>query len=300
MGLRIVEEWFAYCGGCEIALLDIGEKLLEILPNLDFLHIPALVDHKFYGQLGDHANLEIPEADVGIVTGAVRNEENKLIAQEMRKKCKIIIADGSCACFGGVPSLANMYLKGDMLDKVYTKTKSTILGATPSTDLPPLLDRVYALDEIIKVDVYVPGCPTSPDLVAEALTALLQNKPFKLPEKSVCDDCPLKREKKALTSIKRNLEPPTVSDRCLLERGYLCLGPATRTGCGGKERTPQCIRASMPCTGCFGPVRQGASQMVEMMGALSSIGLDPKTILDRLATFNMYTGAKAGLRPIKV
>jgi F420-non-reducing hydrogenase small subunit len=85
--------------------------------------------------------------------------------------------------------------------------------------------------------------------------------------------------------------------RCLMEQGYLCLGPATRSGCGGSDGVPRCIRAYMPCEGCFGPVSEKANPMVDMMGALSSIGLDPKQIPDRAATFNRFAGA-GRLRPL--
>jgi F420-non-reducing hydrogenase small subunit len=141
-------------------------------------------------------------------------------------------------------------------------------------------------------------------MVAGALTALLEGKPFQLVARSVCDDCPTKREKKAVSTLKRPLDPIQLQPgqkledlRCLMEQGYLCLGPATRTGCGGTEKIPRCIRANMPCRGCFGPIRAGANPMVDMMGALSSVGLDARQIEDRMATFNRFVGAVGRLRP---
>ena len=103
--VRVAEEWLSTCAGCEVAILDLGEALLDLLPKLEFVHMPVLMDHKYYGQTGEKAALEIPEADVGIISGCIRNEENKQIAEEMRKKCKTIIAIGSCANFGGLPAL---------------------------------------------------------------------------------------------------------------------------------------------------------------------------------------------------
>ncbi len=299
--VKIAEEWLSICGGCECNILDIGEPLLDILPKLEFVHMPVIMDSKYYGQTGDREELQIPEADVGLIAGCVRNEENKAIAEEMRRKCKTIIAYGSCAVFGGVPALGNLYHTEDILKKVYQESKTTEPGDFPSEGLPPLMDRVYALDEVIKVDMYLPGCPTSPDMLVEALTALLENKPFELPEKSVCDDCSLDREKKAISTLKRHTElpPPHLRDepnRCILEQGYLCLGPATRSGCGGKDKTPRCIRGGYPCRGCFGPVRFGENQMVAMMGALSTLGIDARTIPDRLATFNQFVGGHGTLK----
>jgi len=304
MSVKVAEEWLNICGGCEVTILDIGEPLLDLLSKIEFVHMPVLMDHKYFGQTGEKTELEIPEADVGIISGGIRNEKEKHITEEMRKKCKTLISLGSCACFGGIPALANQYPLTDIYDKVFRQSKTTDSADTPAEDIPPLTDRVYALDEVVKVDVYIPGCPTSPELIANALTSLLEGKPFEIPERSVCDDCPVKREKKAITSIKRPLEsivPPgqkLEDSRCFMELGYLCLGPVTKSGCGGSEKTPRCVKAFMPCRGCFGPIRAGANPMVEMMGALSSIGLDPKLILDRRSTFQRYIGAQGRLRPL--
>lgn len=301
MVVKVAEEWLNICGGCECSILDIGEPILDLLPQLEFVHIPVLMDHKYFGQTGEGAELEIPEADVGLIAGGIRTEEHKEITQKMRNKCKTIVAFGSCACFGGVPALANMFTGDEIFEKVYKTTKSTEPGEYPFLNIPPLTDRVYALDEVIKVDVSLPGCPPPPALIVEAITALLENKPFILEEKAVCEDCPLKREKKAITTIKRPLDKywPPKDGRCLLELGYLCLGPATRTGCRGDEEIPRCIAGGFPCRGCFGPIRKGANIMVDMMGALATIGLDVRLIPDRLATFNRFVGAHNILRPPK-
>jgi F420-non-reducing hydrogenase small subunit len=305
MAARLAEEWFAICGGCEVTILDIGEPLLEVLKKVQIVHMPVLMDHKLFGQTGEGSEMEIPEADVGLIAGGIRSEEHKKLAQEMRKKCKILIALGSCACYGGIPALANQYITQELLEKVYRDSVSTESNGLPSEQIPPLTDRVYAIPEVVKVDALLPGCPTTPEMVAGALIALLEGKPLPaLSTKSVCDECPTRREKKAVSTLKRRVEAPEftpgkpLSDmRCLMEQGYLCLGPATRGGCGGHDGVPRCIRAYMPCEGCFGPLSEKANPMVDMMGALSSIGLDPKQISDRAATFNRFAGA-GRLRPL--
>jgi len=300
MPVKVLEEWLNMCGGCECSILDVGEALLNVLPQLEFVHIPVLMDHKYYGQTGEGKEIELPQADIGIITGGVRTEEHREVAKEIRNKCKTVIAYGSCACFGGVPALANMYTKDEVFNKVYKTTRSTVAGEPPKTSITPWTDRVYAVDEVIKVDAMIPGCAPSPDLFVDAVTALLTGKPFKLEEKAVCEDCPLKREKKAIATIKRPLEAPSSMERCLLEQGYLCLGPATRTGCGGHEKVPRCIAGMFPCRGCMGPIKFGGNQMVDMMGALATIGLDVKVIPDRLATFNRFVGGHNILRVRKV
>lgn len=313
MAVRVAEEWLNICGGCEVTILDIGEPLLELLPKLQFVHMPVLMDHKYYGQTGDKTTLEIPEADVGIISGGIRNEKEKHVAEEMRNKCKTLIALGSCACFGGIPALANMWPLQEICDTVYRKSKTTEQSETPKENLPPLLDLVYAVDEVAKVDVYIPGCPTEPDLIVQALTALMNGTKFQLPERSVCDDCPTKREKKASGgTLKRPLESvqfsqgePWEKTRCFMEQGFLCLGPVTRSGCsrvrGGTDtatKVPRCIAGYMPCRGCFGPIRKGANPLVDMMSAVTSIGLDAKQVMDRRAMLNRYIGGQKRLRPL--
>jgi F420-non-reducing hydrogenase small subunit len=309
---KVAEEWLNICGGCEVSILDIGEPLLGLLPQLEFVHIPVLADHKYFGAMGDGTTLEIPPADVGIVSGGVRNEKEKHVAEAMRKSCKTLIALGSCACFGGIPALANIWKRDELLDKVYRGSKTTESAPNPSENLPPLLESVLALDEVVKVDVYIPGCPTAPELIVQALTSLLGGKPFVLPERSVCDDCPVKREKKAsggtlkrlLESVAFKQDEPWENTRCFMEQGFLCLGPVTRAGCAagteaeGHTKVPRCVKGYMPCRGCFGPIRKGANPLVDMMGALTSIGLDAKQVQDRRALLNRYIGAQNRLRPL--
>jgi len=304
MATRLAEEWFAICGGCEVSLLDMGEPLLELLNQVQIVHMPVLMDHKLFGQTGQGREMEIPEAEVGLIAGSIRTEEHRRLAQEMRKKCKTLIALGSCACYGGIPALANLYATHDLLEKVYSDSISTEADGTPTEEVPSLTDRVYAVHEVVPVEVSLPGCPTPPEMVAGALLALMEGKSFVLNSKSVCDECPTRREKKVITTLKRRLEGPEFTPgkplsemRCLMEQGFLCLGPATRGGCGGTDRVPRCIRACMPCEGCFGPLSEKSNPMVDMIGALASIGLDPKQIPDRPATFNRFVGA-GRLRPV--
>jgi F420-non-reducing hydrogenase small subunit len=306
MAARLAEEWFAICGGCEVTILDIGEPLIDVLKQVQIVHMPVLMDHKLFGQTGENAEMEIPAADVGLISGGIRNEEHKKLALEMRKKCKTLISLGSCACFGGIPALANQYSTDELLEKVYRDSVSTEKNGLPHEQIPALTDRVYALHEVVKVDAYLPGCPTTPEMVTGALLALIEGKPLPvLAAKSVCDECPTRREKKAATGgVRGHLDPaefkfgaPLTEMRCLMEQGILCLGPATRAGCGGSDGNPRCIRAYMPCEGCFGPLSDKANPMVDMMGALSSIGLDPKQIPDRAATFNRFAGS-GRLRPM--
>jgi len=307
MGVKVAQEWLAICGGCEVTILDIGEPLLDLLPKLEFVHMPVLHDHKLLGQLGEKTKLEIPDAEIGIISGSIHTKENEEVVREMRAKVKTLIAMGTCACYGGVPALRNLFTIKDLFEKVYRGSVTTEKAEDPKVELPPLTERVMAVTEVVKVDVQLPGCPTTPELVVDAFTSLLTGAPLKLSDKSVCDDCPTKREKKAAAGmvLKRPLQmictqaTDLAQTRCLMEQGFLCQGPVTRAGCGGKSKTPRCISAYMPCRGCFGPVRDDANPMVDMMGALATVGFPPAQILDRAATFNRFAGSHNRLRPAR-
>lgn len=304
MAVKVAQEWFAICGGCEVTILDIGLPLLDLLPELEFVHMPVIMDHKLYGQTGENSQAELPEADVGIITGGIRNEENKALTELMRSRVNTLIAMGSCACHGGVPALANQFAVEEIYERVYRGNSTTDPGETPTEGIPPLLDRVYAVHEVVDVDLKLPGCPTTPELFTAAVMHLLKGTPLEISEKSVCDTCPVIREKKAGSdiTIKRPLESvegvgeALETVRCFMEQGFLCQGPTTLAGCAGDEGAPRCVRAYMPCRGCFGPLKDDANPMVDMMGAISSIGLNPRDIPDRAAQFNRFAGV-GRLRP---
>ena len=314
MAVNVASEWLNACAGCEISILNTGEALLDLLAQLNFVHIPALVDDKYYGQLGDGTTLEIPEATVGIVSGGVRNTEHQHVLEELRKKVKILIALGSCACFGGVPAQANMFKPEEVWDKVFRGCISTDSAPNPENpNLPKWTATCQALDEVTKVDISIPGCPPHPDWIADAILALLAGKTsWSLPERSVCDTCPVIREKKSgggpikrmLANAEFNPDEGIDKMRCLNEQGIFCMGPVTLAGCCGKAGLPRCVVARTPCRGCFGPIRKGAKPLVDMMGALTSVGLDPKTLVDRRAIMNRYIGAHGYLtampaRPVR-
>ena len=308
MPVNVVSEWLNACAGCEISILNTGEALLDLLQQINFVHIPALLDHKYFGQTGEGTTLEIPEAVVGIVSGGVRNSEHKHVLEEVRKKVKVLISLGSCACFGGVPAQANMYKPEEVWDKVFRQTITTNPSPNPADpNLPTWTPTCAALDEVVKVDLSIPGCPPHPDWIADAILALLAGKTeWALPERSVCDTCPVIREKKSGGGpIKRmtatvDFVPGEGLDkmRCLNEQGIFCMGPVTLAGCNGKAGLPRCVQARTPCRGCFGPIRKGAKPMVDMMGALTSVGLDPKTLVDRRAIMNRYIGGHGYLTVI--
>ena len=306
--LTIVEEWLSSCSGCEIAILNIGDALVDLLPGLSFVHIPVLADHKYYGQRGDRTSLEIPEARLGIVSGGVKNEEHLEVLEAVRRKVDLLVALGTCATSGGIPAMLNMYDNEQMLEYVYRGSPSTEPAPDPAGErLPPLRETCDSLDQHVRVDVKLPGCPPHPDWIAAAVVAVAQNEPLpELPWRSVCDTCPTRRLKvRASQGLRRMLEPveydpeqPIKEMRCLLEQGFMCLGPITKAGCAGKEGVaPRCIAARVPCRACYGPVTDTGMPFLDYVGALSSLGYNAAEMPDKRGYLSRFSGAKTIKKP---
>ncbi len=273
--------WCASCGGCEEAVVDIAEKILDVVEAVNIGFWPVALDFKREDVESRPDGFFV----ASFVNGAVRTSEQEEMVKLLRKKSRLIFAFGSCSHLGGIPGLANLYSREEIFDYVYRKSPSTenpgeTLPAENSREngnelhLPEFYDRVYSLDQVIPVDYYIPGCAPPPDIVMNALEALLEGKlPDKgavlSPNKALCSTCPLnetKPEKLLIRELKRPHEFQADPEKCFLTQGLLCMGPATRTGCG--ER---CIRAGMPCRGCFGPLDNALDQGLSMLSALASI-----------------------------
>jgi len=276
--LQLAFYWAASCGGCEIAVLDIDEKILDVIEIADILFWPVAIDTKYK----DVEAMEDKSIDVCFFNGAIRTEEQEHIAHLLRKKSKILVAFGACATNGGIPGLANIANRDEVFNVAYIDNPSTDnpKRAVPKTSvkikegtltLPEFYDTVKTLNQTVDVDYYLPGCPPTPEQVLTAVTAIVENKlPPKGsvigPLKSVCDECRFEKTEKKIKEIKRVYEIDKIEDKCLLEQGLICLGPATRGGCGAR-----CLDANMPCTGCEGPTPNSMDQGAKMISALASI-----------------------------
>lgn len=276
--LKTAFYWAASCGGCEIAVLDINEKILDFVNIADIVFWPVALDIKYK----DVDALPDKEIDITFFNGSIRNSEQEHMAKILRQKTKTLIAFGSCANEGCIPGLANLHDKQEIFDQVYLKDKSNINPAStvPKTqttvkegtlNIPEFYDTVKTLDQTVDVDYYIPGCPPPVKLIAEAIDAIASGSlPPKgsvlAPAKAVCDECPRKRENKKIDKLYRVYEKTPEPEICLLEQGILCMGLATRSGCGA-----QCLNVDMPCTGCGGKAPNVPEQGAAMITALASI-----------------------------
>jgi len=304
MTVRVAEEWLHSCSGCEIAILNIGEPLVELLKALEFVHIPVLMDNKYFGQTGEKEHLELPQADVGIVSGGCANDEHREVLEEMRAKCDFLVALGTCATHGGIPALMNSRDQKQSWQEIFadTASESAAEGKLPHDNVPAPLERVYACDEKVKIDLLLPGCAPNPQQIYAVIRAVLDGVEQALPTRSVCDTCPTQRLGKGETKAIKRFTEHVVYDpekgvdemRCLLEQGLMCMGPVTAAGCA-KRGAPSCISVRVPCRGCFGPVLNQGNQMLDMMNALASNGIDFHSVVDRKNLLR-FSGAHNKLR----
>jgi len=262
-------------------VVDLNEDILKVADAVDIVLWPVAMDFK----RKDVEALADGEIAVSLINGAIRLEEQEEMVKLLRKKSGLVVAFGACAHLGGIPGLANFWNRDSIFQRQYKEvpTVENPEGITPQLKtavdvgeltLPEFYDTVKTLDQTIDVDYYLPGCPPVPDLILNAVTAILKGElPEKgavlAPEKALCDTCPRKEtkpDKLSIKAIKRPYEIKIDPEKCFLDQGLICLGPATRSGCG-----ETCIRANMPCRGCFGPVDGVVDQGAKALSMIASI-----------------------------
>ena len=276
--LKLAIYWSASCGGCDVAILDIAERVLDVIAIADIVFWPVATDFKYK----DVETMADNSIDVCLFNGAVRNSEQEHIAKLLRAKSKALVAYGSCACFGGIPSLGNFNCRAEAFQRAYIEAPTNVntdhvfpqtLTKVPEgeLELPEYWDTVLALNQVVAVEYFLPGCPPPVELTNKVVDALASGQ---LPppgtiiasDKSLCEECDRIKEDKKISQIYRPHEIIPDPEHCLLEQGVICMGPATRGGCGQR-----CIKANMPCRGCFGPLPGVIDQGATMLSALASI-----------------------------
>jgi F420-non-reducing hydrogenase small subunit len=275
---KLANYWAASCGGCEIAVLGINEKILDVANAFDIVFWPVAVDAKVH-----HVEkMEDKSIDLCLFNGAIRTSEQEYMAKLLRKKSKVLVAFGSCAQEGCIPGLANVTNREEIFQTAYFDTPSTDNpdGVVPLTEyeaeegtlyLPYFYNTVKTLGQTVEVDYYIPGCPPEADDIWDAIVAILEGKlppPGSVIGKhtTVCDQCDMIKTEKKIKGFKRTWEVIPDGKTCLLEQGILCMGIATRAACGG-----MCPKVNSPCIGCHGP-NEGVEDIgARMITALSSV-----------------------------
>lgn len=165
--IRLASDWLDACAGCEMSILDIDARILELLQHVELTSLP-ITDLKHPPEEG---------VEIGILTGSVSNTHQEEVTKEMRARCKILIAMGDCAVFGGICTMRNFFPKEEVLRRGYVETESTVDGQIPdSEEIGQLIEPVKAVDEVVPVDVYLPGCPPSADAFWHVVTELLAGR----------------------------------------------------------------------------------------------------------------------------
>ena len=305
---KVAFYWCASCGGCEEAVIDLHEAVLDVVDAVDIALWPVALDFK----LKDVRAWEPGEVAVAFINGAVRLAEQEEWVKLLRRKCPLVVAFGACAHLGGIPGLANNKTRQEILANKYLRspTIDNPEGVVPQEtcqvngyqlELPRFWDEVKPLDQVIDVDYYLPGCPPPASSIASTVQAILQGElPPKgsvlAPDKSLCESCPRRDSKPdriSISQFKRIATSIPDQEECFLAQGYLCMGPATRTGCG--ER---CIHGNMPCRGCFGPTPGCLDQGAKILSMVCSLGEAEtehdaqefsQTLVDPLGTFYRFS-----------
>ena len=316
---KVAFYWCASCGGCEEAVVDLAEKILDVVGAVDIVLWPVALDFK-------RQDVEaLPDGSilVSFINGAIRTTEQEEVARMLRRKSKLVVAYGACSQLGGIPGLANLWDRKSVFQAVYHEGPTTVNpeGTEPQTSfeedghtvtLPGFYNTVRSLDQVMDVDYYIPGCAPTPKITLAAIQTLLSGSlPAKgtvlTKDEALCEECPRKDsrpEKLELSGYKRPHQVLIDETKCMIAQGLVCLGPATRGGCEAL-----CVNGNMPCTGCFGPTSRVRDYGAKALSALTSI-IDSKEerdidrvlaeVPDPVGTFYRYSLPTSLLRRKKM
>ncbi len=275
--------WAASCGGCEIAVLNTHEKILDVDANFDVVFWPVAMDAKYK----DVEAMEDGSILLTLFNGGIRTDENEHMAKLLRQKTKILVAFGSCANEGCIPGLANLSdsreivrtafntISTDNPHEVYPMTSYDVPEG--EIHIPKILPILKTLDQVVDVDYYMPGCPPESHEIEAVIDLVIKvlHGQAELPPKgsvigagnsTVCDECKRARNVKSIKSFERIWAIAPDPSLCLLEQGIPCNGPATRSGCMAR-----CPTAGAQCIGCYGPAEGVSDYGARLISAFASV-----------------------------
>ncbi len=234
------------CEGCQLQIVNNEATLLDFLSLVEVVNFREAMTEKS------------DDYDIAFVEGSVTRDDEVEKLRKIRNNAKILVALGSCACFGGVNQLKNRF----ELDWV----KHEVYGNTPIDTA-----RTQPLEDFVPIDLRIYGCPIKKEEVEKIVTNLVIGKEVHHPRYPVCMEC------KANENI------------CLFDLGVPCLGPITRAGCDS-----WCPNSKAGCWGCRGPADE--ANMEQMRKLMSEKGFSEETMIDRLECFGGFTGYVEKLR----
>lgn len=235
------------CEGCQLQLLNDEERLLDFL---------ALVEPVNFREAMDERS---DDYQVAFIEGCVTREDEVERLRMIRERAQILVAFGSCACFGGVNQLKNRFADPDW-------ARRRVYG-----DFPVATGPARPLEAVVPVDLRIYGCPVKKEEVERLVSELVLGKTPFVPRYPVCMEC----------KARHNL--------CLFELGEVCLGPVTRAGCEA-----WCPSSRMGCWGCRGPSEP--ANLAELAEVAKRFGVAEESLLDRLECFGGFAGAAEEMR----
>lgn len=247
------------CGGCAAILLENREKLSALLTHIDISYCPMLIDAEVLG-----------EVDLAVVDGVVRVKEDEEKVREVRHKSTYLVAWGTCAAFGGIPAYANQQELEEIVEESYGQAKDPFayyLSGSRGVDMSTyqelegalqLLRRARKLDDFVRVDCYIPGCPPAAGLLDQLVAELRGEEQTGRPKSIVCGECSRKPVKSTAENFWMFPRPDWDVRHCFTSFGSACLGFITKGGCGAV-----CPRGGLPCWGCRGPSETVLKRMEE-------------------------------------
>ena len=276
---KVAFYWCASCGGCEETVVDLAEDILGVVEKVDIVLWPVAMDFKYK----DVEAMADKSIFATLLNGAIRSSEQEAMARLLRRKSRYLIAYGSCACTGGIPGAGQpVRARADPQVQLRGRARrwSTRRRRGPSWSsrrtaagrtCPSCTTSCARSTRSWSVDYYIPGCPPTPKITKAAVAALLDGRlPPKgavlAPDIALCEECPRRDSKPtdvAFTEFKRTHQKLLDPQLCLLAQGVVCMGPATRQGCGA-----QCLSGNMPCTGCFGGTDRVKDQGAKILSSL--------------------------------
>ena len=237
---------FASCEGCQLQIANLEEKVIDLVNVVDVVAFREVMKE------------ESDDYDIAFIEGSISRPIDEKRLKKIRKKAKILVALGACAHLGGVQKMGNQWSSKENLKEVYPNVSSKIINdKNPFFEKP----RHRAVDEVVKVDYVIPGCPIDRDEFIKVVAALVQGKTPSIPDYPVCVEC-----KKA-------------ENECLFTIGKFCMGPLARAGCGAI-----CPTYGNECEACRGYVSH--PHINAQLSVFEKYGLDPEEVLHRKTLFN--------------